>query len=46
MTCGSPAVETRAALAVIDQALKGAEMLNLGERVQALENSAEDARLP
>ena len=43
MTCGSPAVETRAALAVIEQAFKGAELLDLGQRVEALERNAEDA---
>jgi len=45
MTCGSPAVETRAALAVIEQAFKGAETLDLLERVEALEKKAEDAEL-
>ena len=43
MTCGSPAVEARAALAVIEQAIKGAEMLDVGQRVEALERNAEDA---
>ena len=44
MTWGSPAVETRAALAIIEQAIKGAEMLDLLERVEALEKSAEDGQ--
>src|SRR5437867_3562302 len=37
MTCGTPAVEARAAVAVIAQAFRGAELLDVAERVAALE---------
>jgi len=37
MACGSPAVELRAAVAVIEQGFRGAELLDLAERVVALE---------
>ena len=46
LTCGSPSVETRAALAVIDQAFKGAELLDLGERLAALEKKAAEDTAP
>ena len=39
MTCGVPAVETRAAGAVIDHAFRGAELLDLAERVKTLEEA-------
>ena len=37
MTCGTPATEVRAAVAVIEHAVKGVELLDLAERVDALE---------
>ena len=37
LTCGVPSVEIRAAVAVLDQAVKAVELLDLEERVQALE---------
>ena len=37
LTCGVASVEVRAALAVLEQAIKGAELLDLAERVAALE---------
>jgi transposase-like protein len=41
LTCGIPAVEVGAAKAVLDQAMKGMELLDLAERVAALEQTAE-----
>jgi uncharacterized protein YggE len=40
MTCGSSSVEVRAALAVIDQAYRGAELLELADRVAKLERQS------
>jgi hypothetical protein len=37
MTCGQPAVELRAAVAVIEQSFRGAELVDLAERVSDLE---------
>jgi hypothetical protein len=37
LTCGTPAVEIRAAGMVLEQALKGGELLDLAERIEALE---------
>jgi hypothetical protein len=37
MTCGTPGVEVRAAGIVIQEAFKGVELLDLAERVAALE---------
>ncbi len=37
LSCGTPSVEVRAALAILEQAIKGAELLDLAERVAALE---------
>src|SRR2546428_2492192 len=37
MTCGTPTTEVRAAVAVIEQAFRGADLLDLTERVAALE---------
>jgi hypothetical protein len=37
MTCGRPADETRAALGVLDHAVKAVELLDLAERVEELE---------
>ena len=37
LRCGTPSVEVRAALAVLEQAIKGAELLDLQERIAALE---------
>ena len=39
METGTPSVALRAAVAVIEQAYKGAELLDLAERVRALEES-------
>jgi hypothetical protein len=38
MSCNSPAIELRAAVAVIEQGFKGAELLDLAERLAALES--------
>jgi hypothetical protein len=43
LQCGVPASEIAAAKAIIDQAVKGVELVDLAERVEALEASA-DAR--
>ena len=40
MICGTPSVEVRAAGIVIQEAFKGTELLDLAERVAALEESA------
>jgi len=37
LACGNPAVETRAAVAVLDHATKGVEVLDLAQRVEQLE---------
>src|SRR6266536_2429950 len=37
LTCGVPSVEIRAAVAILDQAVKAVELLDLEERVEALE---------
>ena len=37
LTCGQPGAEIRAALGILGQAIKGAELLDLAERVAALE---------
>ena len=44
LTCGIPAVEVGAAKAVLDQAMKGVELLDLAERVAALERANDDGR--
>jgi hypothetical protein len=41
LTCGTSAVEVGAAKAVLDQALKAVELMDLVERVAALEQAAE-----
>jgi transposase-like protein len=41
LQCGIPAVEVGAAKAVLDQALKAVELMDLVERVAALEQAAE-----
>jgi hypothetical protein len=38
MTCGTPATEVRAAVSVIEHGFKGAELLDVAERVAALES--------
>src|SRR5689334_3685986 len=43
LTCGIPAVEVGAAKAVLDQAIKGVELVDLAERVEQLEQAAEAA---
>jgi hypothetical protein len=37
LTCGIPAVEVGAARSVLDQAIKAVELIDLAERVEALE---------
>jgi hypothetical protein len=39
LTCGIPAVEVGAAKAVLDQAIKAVELVDLAERVEALEHT-------
>jgi hypothetical protein len=41
LTCGTPAVEVGAAKSVLDQAIKAVELVDLAERVEALEQAAE-----
>jgi hypothetical protein len=41
LTCGVPPSEIAAAKAIIDQAIKGVELVDLAERVDALEQAAE-----
>ena len=43
LTCGIPAVEVGAAKSVLDQAVKAVELVDLAERVEALEQAAEAA---
>jgi len=43
LTCGIPAVEVGAAKAVLDQATKAVELMDLAERVEHLEQAAEIA---
>jgi len=43
LRCGIPAVEVGAAKAVLDQAMRGLELLDLAERVAALEQAADAA---
>jgi hypothetical protein len=43
LTCGTPAVEVGAAKAVLDQAIKAVELIDLAERVEALEQASEQA---
>jgi hypothetical protein len=38
MTCGTPTTEVRAAVALIEHGFKGTELLDLAERVAALES--------
>jgi hypothetical protein len=40
LTCGTPAAEIAAAKAIIDQSVKGVELIDLAERVEALEQAA------
>jgi hypothetical protein len=40
LTCGIPSVEIRAAIAILDQSAKAVELLDLGERVELLEQQA------
>jgi hypothetical protein len=40
LTCGVPSVEIRAAVAILDQAVKAVELLDIEERVAALEQRA------
>jgi len=40
LTCGTPAVEVGAARSVLDQAIKAVELVDLAERVEALEQAA------
>jgi len=41
LRCGTPAVEVSAAKAVLDYAVKGVEVLDLAERIEQLEQTAE-----
>ena len=43
LTCGVPASEIAAARAIIDQAVKGVELIDLAERVEQLEEAATQA---
>ncbi|HZO25090.1 MAG TPA: hypothetical protein VFH48_03745 [Chloroflexota bacterium] len=43
LTCGTPAVEVSAAKAILDQAIKGVELVDLAERVEQLEQAAAGA---
>ena len=43
LTCGIPAVEVGAAKSVLDQAIKAVELVDLAERIEALEQAAEQA---
>jgi hypothetical protein len=40
LTCGIPAVEVGAAKSVLDQALKAVELVDLAERIEALEQAS------
>ena len=42
MTCGTPTTEVRAAVAVIEHGFKGAELVDLAERVAALESKPDE----
>lgn len=42
LTCGAPAGEIKAAVAVIQHAFQGVELLDLADRLAALENPNED----
>jgi hypothetical protein len=42
LTCGVPSVEVRAAQAILDQAARGLEVLDLEARIAALEQAAAD----
>ena len=44
LRCGNPAVEVGAAKAVLDQAFRGVELADLAQRVQELEQAAEQAK--
>lgn len=44
LTCGTPAVEVRAAVAILDHAMRGAELLDLADRVQMLEVAEAERR--
>jgi hypothetical protein len=41
LTCGTPAVEVGAARTILDQAIKAVELIDLAERVEALEQASE-----
>lgn len=41
LTCGTPAVEVGAAKAILDQAVKAVELVDLAERVEQLERQAQ-----
>jgi hypothetical protein len=43
LTCGTPAVEVGAAKSILDQAIKAVELVDLAERVDQLEQAAEQA---
>ena len=41
LTCGIPAVEVGAAKSILDQAIKAVELVDLAERIEALEQASE-----
>jgi hypothetical protein len=44
LSCGIPAVEVGAAKSILDQAIKGVELVDLVERVEQLEQAARDGK--
>ena len=40
LSCGVPSVEVRSALGILEQAIRGAELLDLAERIATLEEQA------
>jgi hypothetical protein len=43
LSCGTPAVEVGAARTILDQAVKAVELVDLAERIEALEEAAAQA---
>ena len=43
LTCGTPAVEVSAAKAILDQAIKGVELVDLADRIEQLERARNGA---
>ena len=46
LACGAPSVEVRAALGILDQAIKATELIDLEERIQTLEAQLESRQEP